>query len=61
MTTRWFSVNPNTRLDYVVALQQTEIGLFDALFSVAGLGSEYEQGYYSFNLPTREIPYKNKF
>ena len=58
---KWYGVNPNSRSDFVLKFQRTIIGLADSLFSVAGLDSVSEQGFYSTDAATRELPYVNNY
>ena len=58
---KWYGVNKKNRADFVLKFQRTSIGLADSLFSIAGLGSVMENGFYSTDGATRELIYKNNY
>ena len=60
-TLKWYGVNANSRSDFVLRFQRTIIGREDSIFSVAGLDSVSEEGFYSTDGATRELPYVNNY
>ena len=58
---KWYGVNSKTRADFVLKFQRTSIGLADSLFSIGGLGSVLEHGFYSTDGATRELVYVNNY
>ena len=58
---QWYPINPEQKEDYVNRYTRATVELSDNFFSIGNYFIETDEGFKNTRLPTRGIPYNNKY